>query len=818
MLGFALCVGALVAMVSKHHPVEPVAQAATYYPSSVGVRAAEHNPYGINNDLGLIGQTTDPAGSQPGHQKMREAGVGWVRYWLSWQNVEISDGNFQWGVPDQDINAAIAQGLNVYVTIMTGPAWAHGNHNTYGWGGCGGSSGSFNGSLPWCQPPGWANPAPPFNTAYFQRFVTEAVKHYGDRVKYWGFYNESNDQWMWPEYADPAGCNNRVVQLADKVFKPGADAARAANPSVVIVGPEENDPWFLQQLLSLERYGYAGACSRAPYGRMFDIISIHNYSWASGGFDAGLANFKTVLDQFDKREVWLTETDTAGGHLLGHLPTFRKTGWLSKIFPYRLRADTGVGCGVGGGNFLLDGSNNPCGSYNFYVSEIANGPTSTRFAGTTGVAGHNDFVLLQNPHNIGTFANVQFTLAGGSLKSANVWVPANSRETVYVPNAALSWGAFDQSVSVLPTVPYLPIWAEHADYWNNNQAGRGDQGTTERSDTWYFAEGASNAPGGWWTEDITVFNPGTGAVLATLTYLTDPVITPSPSTTVSIPAGGHVKVRSSNVPNTNNNHSIIVNGVWNDGSVHQGKPAPIVADRTMSWNGDIEGHSSKGIAFPSTSWYFAEGSQGGMWNMYLLLFNPTNRGGYADVWFLTPSGGVQIPGGVWVPARSRVTVTPTVTGEFGIMVKSRGPDQVPMVAERSMYSGAGWTLSTNVEGASSLSQRWLFTEASTQGNRFYAPYFLLANPAPVGANAYLRFRRADGYVYDHYVTVPAGSRVTVDPWLIGVLQNQTFSTEVVVYGATIAGYVPPGIVAERVQYWDGTTWPWYGAAGAMGTP
>lgn len=56
---------------------------------------------------------------------------------------------------------------------------------------------------------------------------------------------------------------------------------------------------------------------------MFDIISIHNYSRAAGGFDAGLANFKSVLDQFDKREAWLTETNS-NGWLLQFLPAFQR--------------------------------------------------------------------------------------------------------------------------------------------------------------------------------------------------------------------------------------------------------------------------------------------------------------------------------------------------------------------------------------------------------------------------------------------------------------------------------------------------------------
>lgn len=67
--------------------------------SPLGYRPATHNMYGVNNVKGLTNHSVEaPAGTHVGsgtlaHQRMREAGVGWVRYWLSWAQVEGGGNN-----------------------------------------------------------------------------------------------------------------------------------------------------------------------------------------------------------------------------------------------------------------------------------------------------------------------------------------------------------------------------------------------------------------------------------------------------------------------------------------------------------------------------------------------------------------------------------------------------------------------------------------------------------------------------------------------------------------------------------------------------
>jgi hypothetical protein len=251
--------------------------------STVGVRAADFNMYGVNHDFGLVGQNVDTAGiEENAHFLMRQAGVGWVRYWLSWETVQMGGPDaWNWAASDNDINAAINQGLNVYVTVRSAPIWATAStptagdgKNTYGWGGCGTGP---NGDLPYdytkpgCTPgdlPPFDPPAPGREQSYYwKRFVREAVKRYGDRVKYWGFWNEPSEMWHWPQYDTPGCFNSRLKSLIDKVIVPGRQATLEVNPSAQIVGPDDFNSSGLAFFLTAEQ---SGVCGSAPYGRLFD--------------------------------------------------------------------------------------------------------------------------------------------------------------------------------------------------------------------------------------------------------------------------------------------------------------------------------------------------------------------------------------------------------------------------------------------------------------------------------------------------------------------------------------------------------------------
>lgn len=212
----------------------------------------------------------------------------------------------------------------------------------------------------------------------------------------------------------------------------------------------------------------------------------------------------------------------------------------------------------------------------------------------------------------------------------------------------------------------------------------------------------------------------------------------------------------------------------------------------------MDGHASRGAAFAAPNWYFAEGSQNNGWTTYLLLFNPTGRWATVQAEYLTASGSVWGPQETIGPMRRYNITMPGGLGDFGVVVHSLGADPVPIVVERSMYNG--WNFGTVTEGATSPSQRLLFSEGSTEGPNYWSPFFLVANPSAVDAYVTLDFRRPDGsLIASPSFTIPAKRRINVWPVSYGV-SNQPFSTEVRVTGGS--GSVPPGIIAERVILWE----------------
>ena len=781
--------------------------------STQGYRAADHNPYGVNNEYGMVGRSIETAGAggvgQDAHRRVREAGVGWVRYWLSWEVVQpTSDpdpSHWNWTASDYDIDAAIDQGLNVYVTLQGAPAWPHGGVPTYHWLQCFAGNDQWDPTQPGCGPTGSANAYAPFDpapgqgqSANWKRFVAAAVTRYGDRVKYWGFWNEPTERHFWPEYPE-GNCQDRLAQLVTKVIRPGREAALAANPFVQIVGPDDYLPDSIAHLLHLER---DGACGLPPVGRLFDVIAIHSYNIPANG---GVLNqMLDILTQHYRREAWLTETN-AGTGITNALAHFEHRGWISKVFLGSMR-NPGT-CGLIN---LLDGDKLPCPSYTTLQAYIAAHPPAMHVAGTTGVAGHQDFLLLMNPHGYPTNATVRYSAPGGQVLTRSYALPQTSRTTLHVPTQG--WPGLEQGVTVEPALPYLPIWIEHADYWNNRKAGRNSQGVGERSDTWYFAEGVVG--GTYWQHDNTAYNPSqTDAVRVTWQFMN--ASGSLAQETHDLPPRGSYRVHVNDVAGIEGEHATLVKGVWvGDPTV----PAPIVAERTIAWGNDVEGHSTRGVPFPSLTWYFAEGSQGGPWSTFLLLMNPYDRPATVVVSYLLEGGQAQ-PYTFTVLPRRRFTIAPPVTGSFGIEVRSiaaSGEAAVPITAERAMYFGQGWQIGHATEGATSPSQRWMFAEGSTEGDRFYDPYLLLANPSATSARVRLEFRLSDGNVFTDTVIVGARQRKTVIPWTYDALKNKPFSTEVIVE-ATTPGEVPPAIVAERAMYWSGRT-GWFAGHSTMGMP
>src|SRR5688572_5516919 len=145
------------------------------------------NRWGFNDDSGIAGGVNGSVAAR----LAREAGFGWTRYSLYWDVANPAAGQYNWTVSDRAIAALIDAGMNVYVSIMWAPAWTTGGLETY---------------VPFrCMDPvtthfdpnrldGACRDSKP-DTAAFRTFVRAAIQRYraryGDRIKHWGFWNET---------------------------------------------------------------------------------------------------------------------------------------------------------------------------------------------------------------------------------------------------------------------------------------------------------------------------------------------------------------------------------------------------------------------------------------------------------------------------------------------------------------------------------------------------------------------------------------------------------------------------------------------------
>ncbi len=261
-----------------------------------------------------------------------EAGFGWLRYEINWYSINPSPGVYNWTAADANINAALSKGMQVYADIMWAPDWAVQNTPGYQPMYC-----MDENNIPaFILRPGCENRRP--NTEHFKTFVQEAVRHYGDRIRYWGFWNEPNYAIFWHSNFDPndpdnpTNYNQNLKDFMDYIAIPGAEVARLTNPKVLIVGPEVDAPQALRYLLEREE-----VYRQATQHRVFDVISFHQYPQPDSSFAAALDKYYTdgglSLPLYRAgRPVWVTESDATTETMHQQLTIIEQRTWIDRYF------------------------------------------------------------------------------------------------------------------------------------------------------------------------------------------------------------------------------------------------------------------------------------------------------------------------------------------------------------------------------------------------------------------------------------------------------------------------------------------------------
>lgn len=268
------------------------------------IHHADKNPFGINT---FLEQEVEPAKRELAIQMAADAGYHWLRQEFPWEDIEIhGKGDFEdrrhepyrsaWEKYDQLVDEAEATGMELIVRLSNPPGWTRvqgegeNNVDTF---------------------------APPDNLQDFADYVSAVVGRYRGRINYYQLWNEPNIYPEWGSYQiDPEG----YVEL----LKAGAEAARAADPDVVLIAgalastinlqPADPPPGnSLNDLIFLQRMYDAGA---APY---FDVMAMQGYGLYSGPTDnrmhprvINISRHKFVRDLMVKngdahKPIWIAE-------------------------------------------------------------------------------------------------------------------------------------------------------------------------------------------------------------------------------------------------------------------------------------------------------------------------------------------------------------------------------------------------------------------------------------------------------------------------------------------------------------------------------
>ena len=187
----------------------------------------------------------------------------------------------------------------------------------------------------------------------------------------------------------------------------------------------------------------------------------------------------------------------------------------------------------------------------------------------------------------------------------------------------------------------------------------------------YLAEGADNA---FFKTRIALANPGPAAATAVVRFDGDDGT--ARSINVHVPAGGRRTVFVDAVGGTAPSFSTIVDA-----------PAPLVTERTMSWDSTEYGaHAERASPTPSTTWFLAEGATGAF-SLFYLLQNPGDTATSVTIRYLRPSPLPPITRTYTLPPRSRTTLpVEQQAPELASTDVSAAISAVePILVERAMY-------------------------------------------------------------------------------------------------------------------------------------
>ncbi|MDY0152005.1 MAG: glycosyl hydrolase [Candidatus Cloacimonas sp.] len=258
------------------------------------------------------------------HDKVVEAGIGWVRAEVHWDRIESKDdlGNISrdWSTLDNMIADAKVKGLSVIFGIDGIPLYyCNGIVNEH-------NRGAY---LPANRIPEWEN------------FFTDVITRYKGTVKYWCVWNEPNLKQFW-NTPGTQSLLERAELFFSNIFDPAAAIFDANNDgSLYFCGPDTSsysDNYSAKYFINM------------LFNRRSNIDVIFHHQYDSEDIDEFISNIigiKSYIASIGKGSIpfWITETAVGEGSeipkCLYDVMTYVKSqSYIQKVFWYALIDDT----------------------------------------------------------------------------------------------------------------------------------------------------------------------------------------------------------------------------------------------------------------------------------------------------------------------------------------------------------------------------------------------------------------------------------------------------------------------------------------------
>ncbi|MDD5447667.1 MAG: VCBS repeat-containing protein [Actinomycetota bacterium] len=359
-------------------------------------------------------------------------------------------------------------------------------------------------------------------------------------------------------------------------------------------------------------------------------------------------------------------------------------------------------------------------------------------------ASYHTYILIMNPGKKSTKVKIDLMNDQAVTMPVDLLVPPASRQTFFVNEFMLG-----REVSAKVTSDE-PIICERAMYFNRKGViggGHDSIGATEKSTTWYLAEGYS-APN--FDEYVLVFNPNDFPVHITMTFMVE---------------GEQPQVYDFDML-AHSRHTTDLK--WRFGprpvsvSTKVEATGEVVCERAMYFNysNQFGGHDSIGVTEPSTSWCLPEGYTAQAYDAYILIQNPNDTRATGALSFLR-SDGYERALGFGVEPKGRYTVkVDDVPGFEAAEFSTEISSNIGVVAERAMYfNSEGRDGGHNSIGVPNAGEKWYLAEGYTGGG--FDTYVLIMNTETSPAKVKTTFMRDDGYNYSRTDVLAPRSRFTI---------------------------------------------------------